>query len=40
MGDTDLTREEIDAAFEKETGSTISDYVGQIITMFDEDDLL
>lgn len=40
VGDTDLTREEIDAAFEKETGSTISDYVGQIITMFDEDDLL
>lgn len=40
MGDTGLTREEIDAAFEEETGSTISDYVGQIITMFDEDDLL
>lgn len=40
VGDTDLTREEIDAAFEEETGSTISDYVGQIITMFDEDDLL
>ena len=40
VGDTGLTREEIDAAFEEETGSTISDYVGQIITMFDEDDLL
>ena len=40
VGDTDLTREEIDAAFEKETGSTISDYVGQIISMFDEDNLL
>lgn len=40
VGDTGLTREEIDAAFEKETGSTISDYVGQIISMFDEDNLL
>ena len=40
VGDTGLTREEIDAAFEEETGSTISDYVGQLITMFDEDDLL
>ncbi len=40
VGDTGLTREEIDAAFEEETGSTISDYVGQIITMFDEDNLL
>ena len=38
--DAALTREEFDAAFEEETGYTVSDYVAQITTMFDEDDLM
>ena len=38
--DAALSREEFDAAFKEETGYSVSDYVGQLADMFDEDDLL